>query len=176
HARESRAVPPDRVMGRARAGGDADYAAAGRSQPAGPPAGQRRARALYADRYHRGHPGQRPPGTLGQSRVLQSGGPEVLGGPLVSRGSHLALVVVLLAAAPAAAQSRSAQRLVSSQELIGRQQLDSADIELAGALETAPYIMDSCWAYVWRGVLEYERGHYRLARLSFRRAFALYPD
>ena len=94
----------------------------------------------------------------------------------MSRGSHLALVVVLLAAAPAAAQSRSAQRLASAQELIGRQQLDSADIELAGALETAPYIMDSCWAYVWRGVLEYERGHYRLARLSFRRAFALYPD
>ena len=92
------------------------------------------------------------------------------------RSSQLALVVVLVAAAPAAAQSHSAQRLAAAQELIGRQQLDSADIELADALETAPYIMDSCWAYVWRGVLEYERGHYRLARLSFRRAVALYPD
>ena len=90
--------------------------------------------------------------------------------------SHLALVVVLLAPALAVAQSRRAQRLAVAQELISKQQLDSADIELADALETAPYIMDSCWAYVWRGVLEYERGHYRLAQLSFRRAFALYPD
>lgn len=96
----------------------------------------------------------------------------------MSRNLCLAFVVVLLVAAfsRVAAQSRSAQRLDVARELIGRQQLDSADIALAGALETAPYIMDSCWAYVWRGVLEYERGHYRLARLSFRRAFALYPD
>ncbi len=36
--------------------------------------------------------------------------------------------------------------------------------------------MDSSWAYVWRGVLEYQRGHNQLARLSFRRALALYPD
>ncbi len=90
--------------------------------------------------------------------------------------SLLAVVVVLLASAPAAAQSRSAQRLAAARQLISRQQLDSADIELADALATAPYIMDSCWAYVWRGVLEYERGHLRLARVSFRRALALYPD
>jgi len=36
--------------------------------------------------------------------------------------------------------------------------------------------MDSSWAYVWRGVLEYQRGHYQLARLNVRRALALYPD
>ena len=36
--------------------------------------------------------------------------------------------------------------------------------------------MDSSWAYVWRGVLEYQRGNYQLARLSVRRALALYPD
>lgn len=36
--------------------------------------------------------------------------------------------------------------------------------------------MDSSWAYVWRGVLEYQRGHNQLARVSFRRALALYPD
>src|SRR5437773_10529870 len=36
--------------------------------------------------------------------------------------------------------------------------------------------MDSSWAYVWRGVLEYQRGHYQLARLSLRRALVLYPD
>ncbi|OLC06062.1 MAG: hypothetical protein AUH41_13675 [Gemmatimonadetes bacterium 13_1_40CM_66_11] len=47
---------------------------------------------------------------------------------------------------------------------------------MSDALESAPYIMDSSWAYVWRGVLEYQRGHYQLARLSMRRALALYPD
>jgi len=47
---------------------------------------------------------------------------------------------------------------------------------LSEALDTAPYIMDSAWAYVWRGVLEYERGHRELARRSLRRALALYPD
>ena len=47
---------------------------------------------------------------------------------------------------------------------------------MSGALDSAPYIMDSAWAYVWRGVLEYERGNRQLARLSFRRALALYPD
>ncbi len=36
--------------------------------------------------------------------------------------------------------------------------------------------MDSSWAYVWRGVLEYQRAHYQLARLSLRRALVLYPD
>jgi len=36
--------------------------------------------------------------------------------------------------------------------------------------------MDSSWAYVWRGVLEYQRGNYQLARLNVRRALALYPD
>ena len=47
---------------------------------------------------------------------------------------------------------------------------------MSEALDTAPYIMDSAWAYVWRGVLEYERGHRELARRSLRRALALYPD
>jgi len=87
-----------------------------------------------------------------------------------------ALVACALPAVQLAAQGRSARLLASAQAHIATHQLDSADVELAGALETAPYIMDSCWAYVWRGVLEYQRGHYQLARLSFRRAFALHPD
>ncbi|MFN2572088.1 MAG: hypothetical protein ABR537_10855 [Gemmatimonadales bacterium] len=44
------------------------------------------------------------------------------------------------------------------------------------ALATAPYIMDSCWTYVWRGVLEYQQGNPSLARLNFRRALRLYAD
>lgn len=88
----------------------------------------------------------------------------------------LAVPLAFVAVAPAAAQSRSARLVTTAQAHIASQQWDSADAALSDALETAPYIMDSCWAYVWRGVLEYERGHYRLARLGFRRALALYPD
>ena len=76
----------------------------------------------------------------------------------------------------ALAQSRSAQLLSAARAHIAVQQFDSADNELREALETAPYLMDSSWTYVWRGVLEYQLGHQQLARLSFRRALALYPD
>ena len=95
----------------------------------------------------------------------------------MSRRLLLAVPLLLLATAPpAAAQSRSARHLAAAQLHIATGQWDSAEVELSGALENAPYIMDSCWAYVWRGVLEYQRGHYRLARLSFRRALTLHPD
>jgi tetratricopeptide (TPR) repeat protein len=86
------------------------------------------------------------------------------------------LAALLLFSPPLVAQSRSAELLTAARAHLAAQQLDSADFALAAALETAPYIMDSCWAYAWRGVLEYQRGHYQLARLSFRRAFALHPD
>ncbi len=76
----------------------------------------------------------------------------------------------------ARAQSRSAQLLAAARTHIVAQQWDSADADLNEALERAPYIMDSSWAYVWRGVLEYQRGNYQLARVSFRRALALHPD
>ncbi|HEV8381279.1 MAG TPA: energy transducer TonB [Gemmatimonadales bacterium] len=84
---------------------------------------------------------------------------------------------ILVALTPAlAAQSRSAQLLAAAREHIAARQWDSADAALSEALESAPYIMDSSWTYVWRGVLEYQRGHGQLARVSFRRALALYPD
>jgi hypothetical protein len=86
------------------------------------------------------------------------------------------LLIVFTAPCTAAGQSRSADLLAIARAHIATRQWDSADVALTHALESAPYIMDSCWSYVWRGVLEYERGHYRLARSSFRRAFALYPD
>ena len=90
--------------------------------------------------------------------------------------ARLAWLLLLLSPCEVAAQSRSAQLLAAAQSHIAARQWDSADAELSDALETAPYIMDSSWAYVWRGVLEYQRGHSHLARLSFRRALALYPD
>ena len=89
--------------------------------------------------------------------------------------------LVLLATLPLltshlAAQNRSTELLAAARTHIAAQQWDSADNELTEALERAPYIMDSSWTYVWRGVLEYQIGHRQLARVSFRRALALYPD
>jgi hypothetical protein len=74
------------------------------------------------------------------------------------------------------AQYRSAQLLTDARLHIADSQWDSADAELRAALESAPYLMDSCWAYAWRGILEYQRGSIALARLNFRRAFTLHPE
>ena len=63
-------------------------------------------------------------------------------------------VLLLLPAAALPAQSRSAQLIATARSHIAARQWDSADTELSEALETAPYIMDSAWTYVWRGVLE----------------------
>ena len=82
----------------------------------------------------------------------------------------------ILLATPLAAQSRSAELLAAARAHIAARQWDSADTELSEALEHAPYIMDSSWTFIWRGVLEYQQGRYQLARVSFRRALALYPD
>jgi tetratricopeptide (TPR) repeat protein len=92
------------------------------------------------------------------------------------RRSVCCAVLLLLSAAALTAQSRSAQLLALARTHIAAQRWDSADAELSEALETAPYIMDSAWTYVWRGVLEYQQGRQQLARVSFRRAFTLYPD
>ena len=86
------------------------------------------------------------------------------------------LGAALFVAAPLAAQNRSAELLAAARIHIAAQQWDSADAELSEALEIAPYIMDSSWTYIWRGVLEYQQGRQQLARVSFRRALALHPD
>lgn len=87
------------------------------------------------------------------------------------------LLVTLFFVAPSLlAQSRSAELLVAARAHVAARQWDSADARLTEALATAPYIMDSSWAYVWRGVLEYQQGRHQLARVSFRRALALHPD
>ena len=86
------------------------------------------------------------------------------------------LGAALFVAAPLAAQNRSAELLAAARIHIAAQQWDSADAELSEALEIAPYIMDSSWSYIWRGVLEYQQGRQQLARVSFRRALALHPD
>lgn len=97
----------------------------------------------------------------------------------MSRSLLFAVTVAMLSPASAslaAAQSRSAQLLAAARGHIATQHWDSADVELSDALDSAPYIMDSAWVYVWRGILEYQRGRSQFAQLSFRRAFALHPD
>ena len=86
------------------------------------------------------------------------------------------LAALLVVAPPLAAQNRSAELFANARMHIAARQWDSADAELSEALEIAPYIMDSSWAYIWRGVLEYRQGRQQLARVSFRRALALHPD
>ena len=80
-------------------------------------------------------------------------------------------IVFVLVLAPASgsvasAQSRSAHLLAAARSHIATRQWDSAGVALSAALHHAPYVMDSAWAYVWRGVLEYQRGDARLARLG----------
>src|SRR5512145_770811 len=164
-----------------RAGHDAGAAAQGRAQPTRVPAHQRRARPLHAERHDHNHPGRGPPRTLGQSGLLQSRSHEVPGGPLVHGSLAFGLTIVFVALAPApasvaSAQSRSAQLLAAARSHIATRQWDSAGVKLSDALQSAPYVMDSAWVHIWRGVLEYQRGEPELARLSFRRAFALHPD
>jgi TonB family protein len=86
------------------------------------------------------------------------------------------VAALFFVAPPLAAQSRNAELLAGARAHIAAQQWDSADTELSEALELAPYIMDSSWTYIWRGVLEYQQGREQLARVSFRRALALHPD
>jgi hypothetical protein len=82
---------------------------------------------------------------------------------------------IILRSAPLQAQTyRDLIRDARAQIAAG--QWDAAALDLAGALDRAPYIMDSCWAYIWRGVLESQRGSLTLARLNFRRALLLHPD
>jgi pimeloyl-ACP methyl ester carboxylesterase len=156
-------------------------AGARRPEPAAVPDHQRRAGALPPERHHRHHPALAPaapwePGLL-QSRWRASGIPLIRSGgyDFVVRLVWL-FTAVLLLAAPLAAQSRNAELLAGARAHIAAQQWDSADAELSEALEIAPYIMDSSWTYIWRGVLEYQRGRQQLARVSFRRALALHPD
>src|SRR5437660_8513181 len=92
---------------------------------------------------------------------------------MVLRSLVLCLVIV---AAPLRGQYYGQDLIRDARARMAAQAWDSAARDLAIALDEAPYIMDSCWVYIWRGVLEYERGSAALARLNFRRALLLHPD
>ena len=80
--------------------------------------------------------------------------------------------LLLAVTSAAAAQSRSAALVQTARGYIGSGDLDRADTALADALAAAGYVLDSVNVFVWRGILEYKRGHEDLARQSFRRALA----
>jgi hypothetical protein len=93
----------------------------------------------------------------------------------MSRRLFLFLPLMLLPPA-VAAQSRGAELLADARERIAAGEWDKTDATLTEALASAVYVMDSVRAFVWRGVLEYQHGSVRLARLNFRRALLLYPE
>lgn len=94
---------------------------------------------------------------------------------------HRTLLLPLAAgcvlATPGAAQTPppTARLLQLAQQRIAAAQLDSADVVLRAALESAAYQMDSVSVFVWRGILEHLRGSDSLAHLNFRQAVALNP-
>jgi len=92
------------------------------------------------------------------------------------RSAIPALLAASLVGSPAAlAQSRSAQLLQTARQHISANQLDSAEADLASALDDAAYVMDSVNVFVWRGIVARLRGSDSLARANFRQAINLNP-
>ena len=88
-----------------------------------------------------------------------------------------ALRVAALLAAPAAlgAQSRAARLTESARAQVTAHHLDSADVLLRAALDSAVHATNEEreLAFVWRGILEFLRGNDSLTRVAFREALAL---
>ena len=87
---------------------------------------------------------------------------------------HVLLAAGLALLAPAvAAQSRSQQLLATAREHIAAREFDQADAALSGAYESARYLLDTVNVFIWRGILEHQRGSDSLARAHFRKVIAL---
>jgi len=91
----------------------------------------------------------------------------------VSRRSSLAVAFVLFAPV-LAAQGRTDGLIATARAYITGRKFDQADSTLTGALESAPYLMDSVHVFVWRAILEHLRGSDSLASENFRSAIGLY--
>lgn len=83
---------------------------------------------------------------------------------------HVLLIVSVLM------QGRTADFVSLAQSQIVANKLDDADLTLRAALARAAYTLDSVSVYIWRGVLDYQRGSISHARLNFRRAFRLHAE
>lgn len=84
---------------------------------------------------------------------------------------RLLLAIPLALSAPAlGAQNPSAALPAEARAQLSANRFDSAATLLDAALATAPYPADSFTVLIWRGVLEYVRGHDDLTREWFRQA------
>ncbi|HEV8381280.1 MAG TPA: TonB family protein [Gemmatimonadales bacterium] len=88
---------------------------------------------------------------------------------------RLSLAAFLVLAPALAAQNRTDARIALARAYITARQFSQADTTLSRALDSAAYLMDSVHVFVWRAILEHQRGSDSLARLSFRSALMLYP-
>lgn len=88
---------------------------------------------------------------------------------------RLLLAASLIAVPALAAQSRTDARIAVARAHITAHEFPAADTALNGALDSATYLMDSVHVFVWRAILEHQRGSDSLARQSFRSALVLYP-
>jgi TonB family protein len=92
----------------------------------------------------------------------------------VVRLPFLTIAVASLASA-LPAQNRTDARLAVARAHIIARRFPQADTALSGALDSAAYMMDSVHVFVWRAILEHNRGNDSLARVSVRSALLLYP-
>ena len=88
---------------------------------------------------------------------------------------RLCLTASLIVVPALAAQNRTDARIAIARARITARDFRAADTELATALDSAAYLMDSVHVFVWRGILEYLQGSDSVARQSFRSALMLYP-
>jgi TonB family protein len=88
---------------------------------------------------------------------------------------RLSVAASLLVVPALAAQNRTDARIAVARAHITAHEFSAADSALSSALDSAAYLMDTVHVFVWRAILEHQRGSDSLARQSFRNALVLYP-
>ena len=88
---------------------------------------------------------------------------------------RLSVAASLFVVPALAAQNRTDARIALARAHITAHEFSAADTALSNALDSAAYLMDSVHVFVWRAILEHQRGSDSLARQSFRSALVLYP-
>ena len=88
---------------------------------------------------------------------------------------RLSVAASLFVVPALAAQNRTDARIAVARAHITAHEFSAADTALGSALDSAAYLMDSVHVFVWRAILEHQRGSDSLARQSFGSALALYP-
>lgn len=89
------------------------------------------------------------------------------------RAVVLAVTAIAAAHSPSAAQSRAGTLITAARARLSANQLDSADVLLRAALDSASLRDDSVNAFVWRAVLWFMRGDESRSATAFHRALLL---